>query len=203
VQVLSDLPKAFVRYQQIGGVLDFAIFHDAEGGDAEAVAAMAQCVPGWRAHKAAALAPRPIAWSAFLGDWCDAATGALMKLGSYTTSDGRMLLDPALTDLQGLRIVNGGGQIPEIGTGGFAYAFSSPPYGLQAEPDKVQGLFAAICEHIRPAGLEHRIIDWSSPRLAEVSDYFKAGLEWWGVFLFSIHVPARRQLTVIFGSTTD
>ena len=40
-------------------------------------------------------------------------------------------------------------------------------------------------------------------RLAEVSDYFESGLEWWGVFLFSIYVPALRRLVIIAGSATD
>jgi hypothetical protein len=29
------------------------------------------------------------------------------------------------------------------------------------------------------------------------------GMEWWGIFLFSIHVPAIERLTIVAGSTTD
>ena len=36
-----------------------------------------------------------------------------------------------------------------------------------------------------------------------VSDYFAAGMEWWGVFLFSVYVPALQRLTIIAGSSTD
>ncbi len=47
------------------------------------------------------------------------------------------------------------------------------------------------------------ILDWSDARLPEVSDYFDDGAEWWGVFLFSVHIPSMRRLTIIAGSTTD
>ncbi len=46
-------------------------------------------------------------------------------------------------------------------------------------------------------------MDWSSPRLPEASRFFAAGMEWWGVFLFTIYVPQIRRLTVIAGSTAD
>jgi hypothetical protein len=87
--------------------------------------------------------------------------------------------------------------------GQFAYAFSEPPYGLQARPSEVQELFCAIRDFILPRGSEHEISDWSSPRLTEASDYFTAGMDWWGVFLFTVYLPTLRRLTAIAGSTTD
>ncbi|MBN9467142.1 MAG: hypothetical protein J0J10_00035 [Bosea sp.] len=47
------------------------------------------------------------------------------------------------------------------------------------------------------------ITDWSSPKLPEVSDYFADGMEWWGVFLFTIYLPDLKRLTVIAASATD
>jgi hypothetical protein len=39
--------------------------------------------------------------------------------------------------------------------------------------------------------------------LPEASKFFAAGMEWWGVFLFTINVPSIGRLTVIAGSTSD
>jgi hypothetical protein len=74
---------------------------------------------------------------------------------------------------------------------------------LQARPTKVQALFDAIRDFIMPPNLEHEILDWTNPKLPEVSAFFAAGMEWWGVFLFTVHVPEAKLLTVICGSTTD
>jgi steroid 5-alpha reductase family enzyme len=67
----------------------------------------------------------------------------------------------------------------------------------------VQTLFEEIRDFILPPALECEICDWSSPRLPEVSDYFADGMEWWGIFLFSVYIPALNRLTVVAGSTTD
>ncbi len=127
-----------------------------------------------------------------------------MKIGEYTTSDGKKLVNPRLKDLEGIHIRSGGSPLPEAGAGGqFAYAFSWTPYGLKAGPEQVQELFTAITKFVLPPNLEHDILDWSSPRLPEVSKFFAAGMEWWGVFLFTVHIPVIRRLTVIAGSTSD
>ena len=90
------------------------------------------------------------------------------------------------------------------GSGGqFAYAFSNPPYGLRARGSEVQALFEEIRDFILPPDERSEILDWTSPRLPEVSAYFSMGIDWWGVFLFTIHVPATGRLTAIAGSTTD
>jgi steroid 5-alpha reductase family enzyme len=67
----------------------------------------------------------------------------------------------------------------------------------------VQAVFDEIRDFILPPAHQYEICDWSSPRLPEVSDYFTDGMEWWGVFLFSIYVPALKRLTIVAGSTTD
>jgi hypothetical protein len=77
------------------------------------------------------------------------------------------------------------------------------PYGPDAVPEEVQQLFTAITSFILPPGLDYQILDWSGPRLPEVSALFAAGMEWWGVFLFTVSVPALRRLTIVAGSTSD
>lgn len=67
----------------------------------------------------------------------------------------------------------------------------------------MQTVFDGIMDFMLPPAHESAICDWCGPELPEVSDYFAAGMEWWGVFLFSIHVPAIRRLTIIAGSASD
>lgn len=200
-------PPGLGRYERMGGVLDFAVFEETRGTEEELLLAIAAAL-GRRASfdpaRLRSLGARRIDERAFFGDWHDHESGALLRLGSYTTADGRHLRNPKLSDLEGTSIRSGGGEIPAAGTGGqFAYAFSRPPYPLEARPRQVQAVFDEIRSFILPHGHHSEILDWSSPHLPEVSDYFDAGMEWWGVFLFSIHVPALQRLTVIAGSTTD
>ncbi|RVT97129.1 hypothetical protein EOD42_09905 [Rhodovarius crocodyli] len=196
-----DAPTAFRRYAAMGGVLDFSVREDAQGSRAEILAALAQLLGE---VDVAALRPRPIERDSFLGDWHDAAQGLLLKRGEYVTADGVTLVNPPFTLLEGVRIRTGMGQVPEMGAGGqFAYAFAEPPYPLTAPPGEVQAAFAGIRDFILPPGQAAEILDWSSPELARVAPYFEQGAEWWGMFLFSIHVPALKRLTIIAGSATD
>jgi hypothetical protein len=204
MQAVENLPAAFERFQKIGGVLRFATFDDAKGDEKSALTAISTMLPDVDQAKLKSLGFRRINLRAFYGDWYDADDDALLRLGVFATEDGRELVNPKLGDLDQTAIVSGANTVPEAGTGGqFAYAFSSTPYGLRARPREVQELFCMIRDFVLPPGLEHEISDWSSPRLSEVSDYFAAGMEWWGVFLFTVYVPAPRLLTVVAGSSTD
>ncbi len=208
---LLTLPAAFDRYTSIGGVLDFALFDDSDGSEAEVLTAIEQCLrtalPEDAPFDREALrqsGSRVIGQAEFLGDHFDAEAGQLLKRGSWTLANGMELEDPLLVDLQGHSITNGSMGLPNVGSGGqFALAFSEPPYGLQADPVEVQHLFDSIRSLILPGHAETEIRDWTSTDLPEVSAYFDAGMEWWGVYLFSLHTPQTRRLTVIAGSTTD
>ena len=198
------LPVEFRRYHEIGGALMFAAFDNAEGDIGSALSAIGNVIPGTKVDRLRALGARAISDKIFFGDWYDSASGDLLRLGSITTEDGRSLVNPRLRDLEGIAISNAAISLPEIGAGGqFAYAFSWTPYGLNAKRGEVQNLFSAIREFVLPAGREHQILDWSNPKLADVSQYFEAGSEWWGVFLFTVYTPSNRRLMVIAGSTTD
>ncbi len=201
---MIQLPPAFARYHQIGGTLAFAAFSDVDGDENSAASAIGNVIPDANQAKLRSLGARSISDRAFFGDWYDEQSGDLLRLGTITTHDGRTLSNPRLRDLDGVAVSSAGNPLPEPGAGGqFAYAFSWTPYGLEASPAEVQSLFSAVKAVILPAGLEHEILDWSSPRLVEVSPYFRAGMEWWGVFLFTIYTPSTRRLFVIAGSTTD
>jgi len=140
-----DLPAAFHRFREIGGVLEFAVFDGIQGDRESALDAICATLPDADKNKLRALGYRCIDDRTFFGDWYNDENRLLLRIGSYSTSDGRTLTDPALVDLEGVKITHGGGPIPEPGDGGqFAYAFSWTPYGLQARRTQVQALFDAI-----------------------------------------------------------
>ncbi len=141
----------------------------------------------------------------FFGSWYDPADGGLIFDGRINTTDGRCLTRPKYRDLKGVKHSSSGyGCKEEAGSGGdFAHLFCQPPYGLHARPEDVQAMFDAITSVILPKDEDAEIRDWTTVALAEVSPYFKAGLEWWGILLATIYLPQSRKLSVIMASTTD
>ncbi|OWV82116.1 hypothetical protein ATY77_02415 [Rhizobium sp. R634] len=204
---IETLPPAFERFEMMMGVLDFAIFENATGDRENMLFAIPQALRHFEkfdAEKLRQLGGRPISEKAFFGDWYDFDRGHLLKLGRYKTAAGPELENPQLSSLDDIRIMSGSSSCPEPGSGGqFAYAFSNPPYPLAARPGEMQAMFEEIRDFILPPGRNSEIIDWSNPHLPEVSDYFDAGAEWWGIFLFAIFIPSMRRLTIVAGSTTD
>ncbi|PAU66067.1 hypothetical protein BZL41_03825 [Pseudomonas sp. PIC25] len=101
----------------------------------------------------------------------------------------------------------------------FYRAFRKPPYdtrflGGEAE---AQALFHEWLDLLGLVdGEQPEVIDWTSNLSADGtsealdaassepwSDYFDAGLEWWGVWCLTIWNPQRRTLSVVGASTTD
>ncbi|MBE9606184.1 hypothetical protein IAI18_15070 [Acetobacteraceae bacterium H6797] len=202
----SNLPPAFHRYQEIGGVLDFELVEPASGDIDSILAGFRAMLPDqpFDADLLRSLGARPIEEARFLGDWYDPQSRRLIERGDFTTSHGHHLHDPPRVVLETQSIANAVLNVPQPGTGGqFAYAFSQPPYPLVARWGEVQSLFDAIRGFILPPGVPAEILDWYSPRLPEVSPAFQEGMEWWGVYLFSIHLPSMRRLTLILGNATD
>jgi hypothetical protein len=185
----------------------FAVFDHADGSEHEILSSIPQALVHARAFdakKVRMLGWRRIRPRAFSGDWYDLESGVLLKMGSYTTVDGSELKNPVLKNLDRVKSVSGLSPNPEAGSGGqFAYACANPPYRLKSRPREVQATFDEIGDFILPPAYESAIWDWRSPELPEASDYFAAGMEWWGAFLFSIHIPATKRLTIVAGSTTD
>lgn len=202
------LPNSFRRYRKIGGVLEFCLFGDAAADEDDALAAIAAALPDADIARLRTLGCRILDDATFYGDWYDAASDQLISLGHHTFADGETLIDPTFEQLarmlerKRLKAAARGGDAPGSG-GQFAGAFCNPPYPLQASLKITQDLFRNIRDIVLPREQPHTIRDWASPSLPLVSPYFKAGMEWWGVFLFTIHIPSQRQLNVIVGSTTD
>ncbi len=204
---LEKLPPAFKRYQKMLGVLDFAAFEDASATTEDVLSAISQLFSGARrfdVERLRELGCRRIRERLFFGEWYDLQSGKLLKLGNYTTADGSELQNPTLKKLDGVKIMSGAAPCPDAGAGGqFAYAFSNPPYGMRGRPTEIQSVFEEVRDFILPPMHRAEICDWSSPKLPEVSAYFAAGMEWWGVFLFSIYIPAVQRLTIVAASTSD
>ncbi len=216
---MQDRPAALRRLEAVGGVLDVLAFAGAGGTEDDHRAAIAEALarvplpPAMRipVDRAALdrLVPRRLTREAFLGDWADPRTGDLLHRGRHRLSDRREVADPTLRRLEALRvggvqIVAGGSPIPDPAEGGFAYAFSHPPYAPSATPGEVQALFDAALAWLLPHWREAAILGWAGPGLPDVlPSYFLPGLEWWGAFLWTVHLPEEGRLTVISAATTD
>lgn len=174
MRIIEKLPSAFNDFEEMGGVLQFAVFEDADGDEKSAIEAISAIVSPLDANKLKEFGCKRIDDKTFFGDWYDSDSDTLVepKKGVITRDYGQ-----------------------------FVYAFAHPPYGISSS--KTEGCFRTIRDFILPPNLTHEISDWTSPKLEEVSGYFSAGMEWWGVFLFTIYIPELRQLTAIAGSATD
>ena len=205
-----DLPDAFSRYREIGGVLEFGVFEQAKGSDEEVITALASILEtddphSWfRGEELLSLGSRSMSREALLGDWYDASSRQLVKVGTWQSKDGAIYDDPILTELEGVAIKSGGSPVPKLASGGqLAFAFLEPPYTLLAKPAEIQHIFDEILGVILPMDEPATVLDWSSADLPKVADFFEPGLEWWGVFLFSVFLPASGRLTVVAGSASD
>jgi hypothetical protein len=120
------LPPGFRRFRAMGGVLDFAVFKDADGTEEEILSAVPQALDAstytYDREKLRSLGSQRITERTFFGDWYDYESGLLLKGGCWTTRDGRKLKSPPLVTLVGVDLLSGGAPIPE-GPGQFAYAF--------------------------------------------------------------------------------
>lgn len=83
---------------------------------------------------------------------------------------------------------------------GYAYAFSSPPYGVQVPAEDIAVLFEKINSFIL-GGMNSKSVIYRWP--TDWSNYFEAGDEWWGSFLWTFANPGTLQIVVLAASTTD
>lgn len=83
---------------------------------------------------------------------------------------------------------------------GYAYAFSQPPYSLHERPENVQQLFHSFLRDFLH-GLSDEVLIHQWP--TDWANFFDAGKEWWGCFLWTVTTPALRRIAWIGASTTD
>lgn len=87
--------------------------------------------------------------------------------------------------------------------GEFVAAFVSPPHGVSMPIVKLQALFDQLVDCLSLDDPLTVILDWASPQLAQISDYFDAGFEWWGAFLWTVEASDKSRIAVISASATD
>ena len=207
MQRRASLPAAFSRYDRLGGALEFAIFDDADDSPQAVAEAIRLALPRsatFSAERLLELGSRQINEKQFFGSYLSEDGRDLIRRGTWRTADGQQFTDATFRQLAGLQVKSGGHSPPDPGEGGnFALGFAFPVHGPRGDPLEWQQLFNAVRAVLLPPATPAEIRDWASPQLGEVSDYFAAGLEWWGVYLFSIYLPEWRQLAIVLGSTTD
>ena len=86
-----------------------------------------------------------------------------------------------------------------IGTG-YAYAFSDPPYQLRLLAKDKGRIFATINSNLL-GGIDDTSVIYEWP--TDWTDYFDAGKEWWGSFLWSFANHALSRVVIIAASATD
>lgn len=84
--------------------------------------------------------------------------------------------------------------------GGYSYAFSHPPYPLRAFSKVVNDLFSSINRCLFDNfDTELDIYEWAT----DWSNFFDAGNEWWGSFLWTIHNKKQDIVVAIGASASD
>jgi hypothetical protein len=91
--------------------------------------------------------------------------------------------------------------------GGYAFAFSDPPYTLadhannrRISEDEASDLFHAInVEVLSGVSPDSVIFQWPD----DWSNYFDSGKEWWGSFLWTFANPGVTRIIALGASTTD
>ena len=200
----SERAALLAKYSQIGGVLDFIFLEpDADG-------------PPEQLHRAAALAgimvidrhleefaisqtSSEFLQSTFFRVHCDEAklSGEQISFSRFWGSDD---IEPKLITMT----PNEAWSIPEVD--GYKTAFFHPPHGLGpfaslvVDANEQMALFDRINKHILgDAPAQAEIFSWST----DWSNYFEAGLEWWGAFYWTIRPAGSRRFVVIGASATD
>jgi hypothetical protein len=208
-------PSPIYEFHEARGIPYYAFFEDADGDDATAEAAIfwhlsriidREWGSGIINPQVLRTLPRwVIDRRMFFGDWYDMDRRTLKRIGRGEYEGLGEVEDPTYAEIEGRKQVGWwAGAVPKIGEGNYAYAFAEPVYSLSSSYTRTQELFHEINAHFLSEEFPREIItDWSSPELRNLSEYFHAGLEYWGVFLFTVYDPETRRLTVISASTTD
>lgn len=141
------------------------------------------------------LVPKKVTWREFLGPRYDFNRNGLIVHGKGEfLNEFFFYTDPATPE----NIIPPDGIDYGVGTG-FAYAFSSPPYPIQLPCDELGRLFDKFLNFVICGSADSTIYEWPT----DWSNYFDAGKEWWGTFLWSFSNPGSNKIVVIAASTTD
>jgi hypothetical protein len=88
----------------------------------------------------------------------------------------------------------------EYMTQGYAHAFSDPPYNLRGTAAEINAVFLQLSEALfQGFRMACHHWQWST----DWSNYFEAGHEWWGSFLWTVYVQGSASLVGVGASSTD
>lgn len=200
--------KLFQRFKEIGGCVDYVVLDCAPGQDVAAqelhqkaaIAGLEIIARRCAAYAAKASAEQSIPIGQFFSMRIDdERAGALM---GKRISDREFLGPGYDCDRKELAERQSYSE-----PAGYAYAFSDPPYTLYdyAEKKRVSlreatELFHAINKEVLGRiSSESVIFEWP----VDWSNYFDAGQEWWGSFLWTFANPGTHRIIVLAASTTD
>ncbi|MCW2241599.1 hypothetical protein [Azospirillum canadense] len=171
------LAPALYSYRKLGGALSFSVFDEFDGSDARLREALAYAINeacGGRdfinLERIAQLSGREISREDFL---------------AFSMSDP--------LDWRPERV---------FGRFGLALALSYSQY-RPGSPGS-EKLFDEMVEAVSPSSRDRHFWDWKTWDLPSISPYFTSDylgrMEWWNVYLLTVHVPAEERLFVIVGS---
>lgn len=188
----AELKVALAQFKQGGGVVDYFVFEADTNSDLHLRATLEaferlkpDLEPFQLTLEPALMSSAPVSLETFLG---------VLRGGTEVFDSPSTYLNAKVKALS----KNGSFSLPM--TDGYLWAFCEPPYSLQLAPDEAQRIFDTINAHLFTGFTDDlEIRRWSD----DWSNYFEAGLEWWGAFWWTIHNRTKRQVVVIAASTTD
>ncbi|MAX38804.1 MAG: hypothetical protein CME33_19780 [Gimesia sp.] len=141
------------------------------------------------------LIPAQISWNDFLGTRYNfERNGLIVRGNSDLWNEFFYYTDP----VKRRNIIPAEGIDDGIGTG-FAYAFSSPPWGgVDLSAEELGILFDQFLKFIICGSTNSIIYEWPT----NWSNYLDTEVEWWGSFLWSLSNSDSNQIVVIAASTT-
>ncbi len=154
------------------------------------------------------LTPAKISWRQFLGSRYDFQRDGLLVHGIKSHLNSLFFyqdeeLEENIAEPMDLDELS-----DDASDAGFAYAFSDPPYPLCSNPRtnshrvslKEKGeLFNELLSKVLEVSEASTIYRWPT----DWSNYFDAGNEWWGTFLWTIANQGVGRIVVIAASSTD
>lgn len=191
----SELALLLKRYSDVGGVLDFVLLESVEQSCAEnrhrsaalaGIAAIDARLADWATNHASDDTP---AEEFFRVHWDEAKlTGKHVSFSEFWGADD-VTAKPIASNAWSFSIPSG-----------YKTAFFLPPHALRGSFEETLKLFEAISHRVlgsRPE--EAEVYSWST----DWSNYFDAGHEWWGSFLWTVQPTNSNRITVIGASSTD
>jgi hypothetical protein len=188
----SELEAALVQFEQGGGVVHYFVFE----ADAEPDLHRRATLEGFERLKTQ-LEPFQLTLAPELMKSEIITTDQFFK--ALDTSAGR-LESPGVYFLyraEQLKTLKG---FSTSSSGSYLKAFCDPPYGLRLTPGDAQAIFDTITWNLfDPYEDDLEIVRWSD----DWSNFFEAGLEWWGAYWWTVVNRTKGLVIVVAASTTD